>query len=116
MNKSTKWIIWPVGIIGLIFSGLWSFIDLSEFYIVVIEKNTEEYPWGPVNTNPWYYANSQVYWIYCLISGLIFLLAFALILFGIIKLNLKRTILGVVITVLTITIMLISAAIVAPIA
>lgn len=91
-------------------------VDISEFYIVAIEKNIGAYPWGPVNTNPWYYSTPKTYWIYCLTSGIIFLIASLVTLNGTLKLNLRRTLIGVGITSLTFLIMIISAAITEPMA
>ena len=116
MTKSRKLTIWTIGILGIVFSLFWSMIDISEFYIVAIEKNISEYPWGPVNTNPWYYSTPKTYWIYCLASGLIFLFASLITLSGTLKLNLRRTLLGIGITTLTFLIMIISASITEPVA
>lgn len=116
MTKSRKLTIWTIGTLGIVFSLFWSMVDISEFYIVAIEGDISEYPWGPVNTNPWYYTTPKTYWIYCLSSGLLFLFASLITLSGTLKLNLKRTLSGIGLTTLNFLLMILSAAITEPMA
>ena len=111
MNKSSKQIIWIVGLIGITLASFLSYIGLSEFFHVAIQKNIDMYPWGLVNMNPWYYTNSTVYVSYSLITGVFYLCMSIFTLIGLIKLKLKRTILGTGITIMIFSIMMISAAI-----
>jgi hypothetical protein len=97
--------------LGIVFSLFWSMVNISEFYIIVVEKNIGEYPWGPVNTNPWYYSTPQTYWIFCFTNGLVYLIASLIALNGTLKLNFKRILIGIGITSFTFLIMIISASI-----
>ena len=109
MTKASKLTIWVMGTIGLLLSLFMVIVDFSEVYRVTATDVI--YPWGPINTNPSYYANERVYLIYFLISGLIFLLAALFTLRSTLKLNLKGTLIGFAITVLTFSLVLISATI-----
>ena len=78
-------LFYVAAIIGLLFT----YIGLSEFYIVSIAKHGSGYPWGPINDNPWYYKNASIYSNYNLVSGILFLLGFLVSIWGIIKKNKK---------------------------
>ena len=113
MTKARKLTIWVMGTIGMLLSLFMAFVEFSEVYRVT--ATDVKYPWGPVNNNPWYYANERVYLIYALVSGLIFLLTGLFTLRSTLKRNLKGTLIGFVITVLTFSLVLISATITTPI-
>ncbi|MBU2552835.1 MAG: hypothetical protein KKF98_00145 [Bacteroidetes bacterium] len=114
MKKSTKYIIWTLGILGFLFSLLWIYIDFYEVYGISSGELINNYPWGNESSNPWYYGNSTTYWIYCLISGLLNLSAAVFILNGMFRKNHKQMIIGLIITTLTFLIMFMSAYFIEP--
>ncbi len=86
-----------------------SLLELSEFYVVAIQKNTGGYPWGLLNDNPWYFQSPLVYSAYNLIIGLL-LLSMALSgLWALLKKNRKAAILSICATISIFLISLVSA-------
>jgi hypothetical protein len=114
MNTTKRNIVWLLASIGLLFSLFWTFVDLTETFGILSGKNLESYPWGYGNSVPWYYADSKTYWIYCLISGLVNLIASIVIINGMIKKNLKRMIIGFIITMTVFLILIISIYLIEP--
>ena len=47
--------------IGILMSGFFSIIGLSEFYKIGIKKETESYPFGGEGPVPYYYKTAQLY-------------------------------------------------------
>jgi hypothetical protein len=72
-------------LIVMLCSLLFSSIGLTEFYNVSLAGHKSEYPFGPIADNPWYYRNASVYSIYNLVSGLSFLMTFAISVWAILK-------------------------------
>ena len=59
------------GIIILL-SGFFTYIGLTEFYIVGIKKETELYPFGGEGPVPYFYKSAELYSAVSLTYGLIF--------------------------------------------
>jgi hypothetical protein len=93
IGKSKLFWVFPCLII--LMTGAFAFSELSEFYTVAINGETEGYPWGAVNEVPWYYQTPTTYSIYALTSGLLFLAATILIALALIKKSRKLMIIGV---------------------
>ena len=108
MKVTTKYIIWVLGVLGLLFSLLWIYIDFHEVYGILSGKLINDYPWGNVASNPWYYSAPTIYWIFCFVSGLINLTAVFVITNGMFYKRHKRMIIGLAITVLNFLILLTS--------
>lgn len=81
-----------VGALGLLTSGLFSFLTLSEFYSIKILKETSEYPFGGEGPTPYYYKSADLYAIVNLIWGLVFLLTLIFITRTILKGDKRKTI------------------------
>jgi hypothetical protein len=60
-------------------------MNLSEFYLIVILKKTDSYPFGGEGPTPYYYKTSGLYSTVNLIWGLIFLTTLLLTIWTIIK-------------------------------
>jgi len=56
-----KILFWILTILATIFFGLIDFMSFDEWRIVKLKKDIGGYPWGPINDNPWYYANPDLY-------------------------------------------------------
>lgn len=54
-------IFWFATGVVLVFIGLLAFTLFSEWYTVSIRREIENYPWGPVNENPWFYESPYLY-------------------------------------------------------
>ena len=106
MTRSRKLTIWVMGTIGMLLSLFMVIVEFSEVYRVT--ATDVKYPWGPVNNNPWYYANERVYLIYALVSGLVFLMTSLFTLRSTLKRNLKGTLIGFAFTILIFLLVLIS--------
>lgn len=62
-----------ISILTIILSGLLTFINLSEFYLIGILNKTDGYPFGAEGPTPYYYKTAKLYSTVNLIWGLIFL-------------------------------------------
>lgn len=69
-SKSNHILFWPASVIALIFFGLQTLLFINEWWTVAILKDVNNYPWGLVNENPWYYKNANIYSKVMLIEGL----------------------------------------------
>jgi hypothetical protein len=114
MTTTKKYIIWILTSFALAFALFWTFIDFAETYGVLIGTNNFNYPFGYGNSVPWYYSNATIYWIYCLICGLLNLIASILIIMGMIKKNISRMIFGIGITLIVFLIMIVSVFLIEP--
>lgn len=80
-------LFWTATILTTLFFGLLSFIAFSEWWIVKVKNQTDAYPWGPVNENPWYYDNPDIYSTVMLTEGIAFTFAVTILVTQIIKTN-----------------------------
>lgn len=76
---------WTVTTLGTVFFGLITFLSYSEWWTVKVKKQTEGYPWGPVNENPWYFGNPEIYSTVMLIEGIAFTVALVILTIQLIK-------------------------------
>ena len=92
-KTENKAILLLAGVLGLLLSGLFSFLTLSEFYSIKILKETSEYPFGGEGPTPYYYKSADLYAAVNLIWGLLFLLTLIFITRTILKREKKKTVL-----------------------
>jgi hypothetical protein len=64
--------IWLPFLVTILLSGLFAFINLSEFVYVGVLQKTSGYPFGGEGPTPWYYKTSQLYATVNLVFGLLF--------------------------------------------
>jgi hypothetical protein len=83
--------IWLLFFVTVLLSGLFAFINLSEFLTVGILQQTSGYPFGGEGPSPWYYKSPQLYATVNLILGLLFFSVLAFSCWALIKV--KKTIL-----------------------
>ena len=69
--------IWLLFLVTVLLSGLFAFINLSEFLTVGVLLQTGGYPFGGEGPTPWYYKTPQLYATVNLIFGLLFFSALA---------------------------------------
>jgi hypothetical protein len=65
-------LIWLLFLVTVLLSGLFAFVNLSEFLTVGILQKTSGYPFGGEGPTPWYYKTAQLYARVNLIFGLLF--------------------------------------------
>ena len=70
--KTFKVIYWFLISIQLLFFLLLSIISISEWWTVGISKDINNYAFGTINENPWFYETPELYSKIELIEGLIF--------------------------------------------
>ncbi len=58
--------------IGILLSVFFSFLGLSEFYIIRVMKQTESYPFGGEGPVPYYYRTAELYSFVNLTYGVAF--------------------------------------------
>ena len=68
---------WLLFIATLLLTGLFAFVNLSEFVAVGVLSQTSGYPFGGEGPTPWFYRSAQLYATVNLIFGLLFLLSLA---------------------------------------
>lgn len=79
MNREFKHIFfWTASILVTLFFSLLTFILFNEWWTVAIKKDVDNYPWGLVNENPWYYENPDTYSKVMLMEGVVMLVAVTL--------------------------------------
>jgi hypothetical protein len=61
------------GALTIILSGLLALVNISEWYIVKIQNQTSEYPFGGEGPTPYYYRTAELYSTVSLIWGVVFL-------------------------------------------
>jgi hypothetical protein len=76
-----------IGIIGIVFAVFNTWLNLSEFFTVGLLQKISGYPFGGEGPTPWYYQSAQVYAVYNLSIGLLFLAASILMFWGLYKSN-----------------------------
>jgi len=89
MTTPKNILFWTGTTLATMFFGLLTLMSLSEWWTVKIKKQTSNYPWGPVNENPWYYDNPEIYSTVMLTEGLVFTVALTILTTQIIKVNKK---------------------------
>jgi hypothetical protein len=85
MKKMKSILFWTVTILATLFFGLLTFMSLSEWWSIKVKKQTGDYPWRPVNENPWYYDNPDIYSTVMLTEGIVFTVALTILATQIIK-------------------------------
>ena len=68
---------WLLFITTLLLSGLFAFVNLSEFVTIGVLKQTSGYPFGGEGPTPWFYKSAKLYAAVNLVFGSLFLLSLA---------------------------------------
>jgi len=79
MTTTKNILFWTGTILSFAFFGLLTFGMFDEWWTVKIKKDIENYPWGPINENPWYYDNPNLYSIVMLTEGIFFTVALSVL-------------------------------------
>lgn len=69
--------VWLLFLATVLLSGLFAFINLSEFVKIGILKQTSGYPFGGEGPTPWYYKTPQLYATVNLVFGVLFFFTLA---------------------------------------
>mgnify|MGYP007051650063 FL=1 len=75
MTTTKNIIFWTGTTLATVFFGLLTFMSLYEWWTVKIKNQTDNYPWGPINENPWYYDTPKLYSSVMLTEGILFAIA-----------------------------------------
>ena len=75
MTTTKNIIFWTGTTLATAFFGLLTVLSFSEWWTVKIKKQTDNYPWGPINENPWYYDTPNLYSSVMLTEGILFTIA-----------------------------------------
>jgi hypothetical protein len=74
-----------LSIFALSLSGLFAFLNLTEFVKVGLFKQTAEYPFGTEGPTPYYYESPELYSKVCLVYGLVFFITFVATIWSVFK-------------------------------
>ena len=72
-------LFWTVTILVFTFFCLMTFGIFVEWWTFKIKKDIGNYLWGPLNENPWYYDNPNLYSTVMLTEGLLFTIALSIL-------------------------------------
>ena len=97
-------LFWLVAILTILLSLSLSIIDLSEWFIVGIQKDFSSYPFNGEGPVPYYYKTPNLYSTVCFIWGLIFLTLFLFVSWALIRKNYRLTLILAGLTVFALTI------------
>lgn len=93
-------VLW--NLLTVILSGLLAFINLSEWYVVKIQKQIDGYPFGDSGPTPYFYKTSGLYAMTNFVWGSLFFIVFFLAFRAIMKRQQKLTLVLFSITILLI--------------
>lgn len=89
--KNTKNIIfWTGTTLATAFFGLLTFMSFNEWWTVKIKMQTDSYPWGSINENPWYYDTPNLYSYVMLTEGVLFTIALTVLAKQLLKKDKKK--------------------------
>jgi hypothetical protein len=83
--KTQKFKHLTLSTISIIVCSLLSTISLSEWYIVAIQKQTSDYPFGSEGPIPYYYKSAELYATVNIATGLIFTTLLALNIWALVR-------------------------------
>lgn len=78
---------WILAITAILLSGLMTSMNLHEFIIVGLLKQTSSYSFGIEGDTPWYYKTAELYALINFIFGILFLIFFSICIWAIFKKN-----------------------------
>lgn len=82
-------LLWIPTYLLLIFFTFIGIMLINEWWKVGVNKDIDQYPWGIVNENPWYYETSDLYSKVSLIEGSLILFFVVMSVLHILKKNNK---------------------------
>lgn len=85
LNTQRDKSVWLLLIATLLLTGLFAFVNLSEFVIVGVLNKTKGYPFGGEGPTPWFYKSAKLYATVNLIFALMYLLFLATCVWSFIK-------------------------------
>src|SRR4051812_9754744 len=87
----------------LLFLAFFSFINLSEWYIIAIQKDLRTYPFNGEGPVPYYYKSADLYSAVTLIWGITLLTILIFTVWTIVKNQRRRTLIASALTVFAVT-------------
>lgn len=89
MTTPKNILFWTGTTLATLFFALLTIMSFSEWWTIKVKKQTSDYPWGPINENPWYYDNPDIYSTVMLTEGLVFTVALTILTIQILKASKK---------------------------
>ena len=80
-------IFWGMVVVTVLILGFFSVALFSEWFTVGYNENTDGYPWGPINDNPWYYESPKIYSNVMLIESIMLGLGLCVTFYLVVKRN-----------------------------
>jgi len=71
MKTVSNIIFWAGTTLAAAFFGLLAVMSFSEWWQISMKKQAVSYPWGKVNSNPWYYGTPDLYSSVMLVEGIL---------------------------------------------
>jgi|SRR5688572_15065642 len=96
-----------VGIVTVLLTGLFAFLNISEWYSIAIMKHVEDYRFGSEGPSPYYYKTSSLYATVTLIWGMVFLLNLVYVIWSILKDRRAATMMGCCVSIILLFLMFI---------
>ena len=82
--------------IGIIISGIMSFINLSEYIKIKILNKTDGYPFGSEGPVSWYYGTADTYAMINLIFGILFIVSLLFSFWALYKRNVNTALIALI--------------------
>jgi hypothetical protein len=96
-----------VGVATVLLTGLFAFLNISEWYSIAIMKHIEGYRFGSEGPSPYYYRTSSLYATVTLIWGMVFLLNLVYAVWSIMKDRRATTMIGCIVSIILLFLMFI---------
>lgn len=88
-----------LNLVAIILNGLLAFVNLLEWYVVAVQKQTTAYPFGAEGPVPYYYQTAELYSTISLLWGILFLAVFIFAIFTLIRSQRKSTYIALFLTI-----------------
>ena len=100
--------VWLLFLVTVLLSGLFAFINVSEFVSIGILKQTSGYPFGKEGPTPWYYETPQLYAKVNFGFGLLFFSAFVFSFWAVLNVKKRLLFVALLVTLLLILIQILN--------
>ena len=104
INKKIAFI---VGVVTVLLTGFFAFVNLNEWYTIAIMKQTGDYHFGSEGPSPYYYRSSSLYGTVTFIWGAAFLANLMYVIWSMLKDRSRATVIGFSISVILFCVMFI---------
>lgn len=100
-------ITFGVGVVTVLLTGFFAFVNFNEWYAIAIAKEIDDYHFGSEGPSPYYYRTSSLYGSVTFIWEIMFLLNLIYVIWSMVKDRRRATIIGFVMSIILFSVMFI---------